>query len=151
MINAHVTDTASMDVHATTKFLMITQIAVEMLTSHHQKTKNVSSFGKTKLKIAEITVLLSLSNASLKAIKTIPIAETFVSTKMPNALVNVHVTNNVQTVAPVQFSKTSPISVLPLNLFHPSVLKIGLMKSQNALTIAKISTMNVFVTVATLI
>ena len=60
MINAHVTDTASMDVHATTKFPMTTQIAVEMLTSHHQKTKNVSSFGKTKLKTAEITVLLSL-------------------------------------------------------------------------------------------
>ena len=59
-INAHVTDTASMDVHATTKFLMITQTAVEMSTFHHQKTKNVSSFGKKKLKNAEIIVLLSL-------------------------------------------------------------------------------------------
>jgi hypothetical protein len=151
MINAHVTDTASMDVHATTKFHTITQIAVEMLTSHHQKTKNVSSFGKTKLKIAEITVLLSLSNASLNATKMIPIVATSAKSKKLNAKLNVHVTNNVHTDVHVQFSKTSPISVLPLNPFHLNVLKIGLMKSQNALAIAKISTMNVFVTVATLI
>ena len=59
-INAHVIDTASMDVHATTKFLMIPQTAVEMSTFRHQKTKNVSSFGKKKLKNAEIIVLLSL-------------------------------------------------------------------------------------------
>ena len=59
-ISVRATDTASMDVHATTKFLMITLIAVEMSTFHHQKTKNVSSSGKMKLKNAETTALLSL-------------------------------------------------------------------------------------------
>ena len=58
--NVHATDIASMDVHATMKILQITLIAAEMSTFLHQKTKNVSSFGKMKLKIAEIIVLLSL-------------------------------------------------------------------------------------------
>ena len=59
-INVHVTDTASMDAHATTKFPTITPIAVVTSTFHHQKTKNVSSYGKTKLKNVETIALLSL-------------------------------------------------------------------------------------------
>ena len=52
-------------------------------------------------------------------------------------------------VALVQFSKTSPISVQPLNPSHPSVPKTGPMKSKNATTIAMTQTTNVFVTVVT--
>jgi len=148
-ISAHATDTASMDVHATTKFLTITPIAVEMSTFHHQKTKNVSSSGKTKLKNAETTALLSLNNVSSNVTKTTLIAATFASTRMPNALVNAHVMNNVQMVVLVQFSKISPISVQPLNPFHPNVPKIGPTKSKNATTIATTPTTNVFVTVVT--
>ena len=59
-INAHATDIVSMDVHVTMKILQITLIAAEMSTFLHQKPKNVSFFGKMKLKIAEIIVLLSL-------------------------------------------------------------------------------------------
>ena len=60
MTSAHVTDTASMDAHAITKSLTITPIAVVTSTFHHQKTKNVSSYGKTKLKNVETIALLSL-------------------------------------------------------------------------------------------
>ena len=81
--------------------------------------------------------------------KTTLIAATFVSTRMPNALVNAHVTNNAQMVVLVQFSKISPISVQPLNQFHPNVPKIGPTKSKNATTIATTPTTNVFVTVVT--
>merc|ERR1719297_588994 len=102
-----------------------------------------------KLKNVETTALLSLNNVSLNATKTTLIAAIFASTKTPNALVNAHVTNNVQMVAHVQFSKTSPISVRPLNPFHPSVPKTGPMKSKNATTIATTQTTNVFVTVVT--
>ena len=49
----------------------------------------------------------------------------------------------------VQFSKISPISVQPLNPFHPNVPKIGPTKSKNATTIATTPTTNVFVTVVT--
>ena len=62
---------------------------------------------------------------------------------MLNVLVNVHATSNVQTAVHVQFSKISPISVQQLNLFHPSVLKIGPLKSQNATTTATTPTTNV--------
>ena len=91
----------------------------------------------------------NFSNVSSNAIQTTLIAATFASTIMPNALVNAHVTNNVQTVVHVQFLKISPISVQQLNPFHPSVLKIGPMKSKNATTIATTPTTNVFVTVVT--
>jgi len=148
-INAHATDIASMDAHATMKFLTITLIAVEMSTFHHQRTKNVSSFGKTKLKIAETIALPSLSNVSSNVIKTILTAATFVSTKMPNVLVNVHVTNNARTVVHVQFSKISPISVQQLSLFHPNVPKIGPLKLKNVTATATTPTTNVSVTVVT--
>ena len=89
------------------------------------------------------------SNVSSNATQTTLIAAIFVSTKMPNALVNVHVTNNVQTAVHVQFSKISPISAQPLSLSHPNALRTGPLKSKNVITIATTPTTNVSVTAVT--